>query len=250
MKDEERGHRGHGSDACPLRLVSGELAPHPLEGVCRSFYEIAAHVERWVGPIEHVHHDLASEHVHIDVFHVPPNPKREFHTLVTAGMSARPMKPPAEAAECRLVELVLTLPRDWSAGPAMYGSAAHAWPLEGMIDLARLPHASGEWIWGGHSVADADPRPFHSSTALCAWLVACPMGLPAEFHFLRLPDGERIAFFALLPLYREELALKLHAGVDALLDRFRARRLSDVIDPKRPNLASRIRSVRPPRRWR
>src|SRR3990172_960869 len=160
MKDEERGH---GAGACPLRPVSRALAPHPLEGVCRFFYEIAAHVERWVGPIEHVHHELASEHVHIDVFHVPPNPKRELHTLVTAGMSTRPMKPPAEAAECRLVELVLTLPRDWSAGPAMYESAAHAWPLEGMIELARLPHASGEWIWGGHSVADPDARAVHSS---------------------------------------------------------------------------------------
>ena len=199
--------------------------------------EIAQHVERWLGPIEHVHCDRPLGRSPIDVLHVPPGAANDAHTFVTVGMSSRPMKAPREAADCRLAELLLCLPAGWPVGNALQGSPAHAWPLLELIELARLPHAAGRWMWHGHSAADLLPIPFHPSTELCAWLVVCPIRLPPELHVLDLASGERIWFFAALPLYCEELELKLDVGLDALVDRLRASRVTERLDPRRPNVA-------------
>jgi hypothetical protein len=201
--------------------------------------EIAKHVVRWLGPVGHVHFELVSRYVHVDVLHVPPNPARDFHTLVTVGMSARPMHPPREAAGCRYAELVLMLPPDWPVGEAMYESEACGWPFAALIELARLPHENREWMWSGHSVSDAEPNPLDASTELCAWLLVCPGSLPSGFHRLEIPGGDPIWFFGLMPLYREELELNFDVGPDALHALFAVHGVTPVLDLQRPNVAAR-----------
>jgi len=49
--------------------------------------QIEKHIERFVGPIEKVFHELVSDLVHLDLYHVKPGPERPFHTFVTCGMS-------------------------------------------------------------------------------------------------------------------------------------------------------------------
>ena len=48
-----------------------------------------------------VFHEIVSDVVHIDLLHVPPRRERPFHTLVTCGMSVRPMNVPQDAEEFR-----------------------------------------------------------------------------------------------------------------------------------------------------
>ena len=56
---------------------------------------IARHIERCLGPVESVFHELISDQVHLDVHWVKPTRGRPYHFLVTSGMSDRPMPVPA-----------------------------------------------------------------------------------------------------------------------------------------------------------
>jgi len=60
--------------------------------------------------------------------------------------------------------------------------------------------------------------------------------LPREFIHLETPDGRKITFLAVVPLYREETDYKLKAGSDALIDRLDKAGVTDIIDPQRPNV--------------
>jgi hypothetical protein len=58
----------------------------------------------------HLFHELLSDLVHVDIHIVEPTAARNYYTLVTSGMSDRPMAAPEECRECRYAELVISLP--------------------------------------------------------------------------------------------------------------------------------------------
>src|SRR5262245_19498833 len=55
---------------------------------------ISRHIERHLGEYPTVFHEIVSHLVHIDVHFVAPNTQRPYHTLITSGMSDRPMTVP------------------------------------------------------------------------------------------------------------------------------------------------------------
>ena len=63
-----------------------------------------------------------------------------------------------------------------------------------------------------------------------------PVTTPEDFAELVLEDGRTIAFMALMPLYPEEMDLKLKKGAEALLLRMHKKDVWDVIDTGRPNV--------------
>src|SRR5437764_869184 len=73
---------------------------------------VSEHVERHFGKIEMVWHEMVSDVVHIDVHWVKPTPERNYHALVTSGMSDRPMTVPEGAEAFRYSELLVCLPPD------------------------------------------------------------------------------------------------------------------------------------------
>jgi hypothetical protein len=66
-----------------------------------------------------------------------------------------------------------------------------------------------------------------------------PIGVPDAFQRLRVSEGKEVAFYSVVPLYREEIELAVRAGTDELLNRFSSKRISDVIDPVRENVAKK-----------
>ncbi len=107
---------------------------------------IARHVRTHVGPIAHVFRPPGPALVPVDVLHCPPTLRRPWHTLVTCGMSRRPMCPPEEARDCRWAELFLCLPSRWRLRLPDHG-LERMWPVQELADLARLPHISESWVW-------------------------------------------------------------------------------------------------------
>jgi hypothetical protein len=63
--------------------------------------------------------------------------------------------------------------------------------------------------------------------------------VPDAFQRLRLSDGKEIAFYSVVPLYKEEIELAVRSGTDELLNRFLSKGISDVIDPSRENVAKK-----------
>jgi hypothetical protein len=82
-----------------------------------------------------------------------------------------------------------------------------------------------------------DAEPFADNTELGCLLVLTALSLPEEFQTLVVSPDKTVQFYTLYPIYREEMALKMAQGVDALIDRFEAYDTSDVLDLTRPNTA-------------
>lgn len=74
------------SGAPIFRYIDGEKEWEAPQGE-ECIEEISEHIERHIGEICMVFHEVISDTVHIDVHHIKPTEERPFHTLVTSGMS-------------------------------------------------------------------------------------------------------------------------------------------------------------------
>jgi hypothetical protein len=215
------------------------LEPTPFDQP-RDWDAIEEHVARHLGPVETVYHELASEYVHLDVLQVPAHDGRPFHTLVTCGMSARPMTVPARS-QPRYAELLIGLPADWPLDDEAWRDERHYWPVRTLKQLARLPHAYGTFLAPGHTIPNGDPpAPYVAGTELCCALIAPPQLLPGGAEVLRLDHGP-VHFYAVVPLHRDEMELKLTSGMDALVDRLATAQVNEILDPARPSCLRRRR---------
>lgn len=202
--------------------------------------QISGHIETHLGKIETVFHEVVSDTVHVDVHLVKPTPEFPFARLVTSGMSDLPMLVPEGVDAPRFVELLVTLPNDWHLDQKSFDDEDWYWPVRLVKDLARLPHKYETWLGWGHTVPNGDPsEPYASNTRLCGSIVLPSVTVPDDFHTLAIDDQKTITFYAVVPLYEEEMNLKLRSGTDALLEKLGKRRVTDIIDPSRVNTAKR-----------
>ncbi|MFK8054787.1 MAG: suppressor of fused domain protein [Saprospiraceae bacterium] len=204
-----------------------------------SIEEISAHIEEHVGEIEFVYHELVSDQVHIDVHYVKPTPERPFHTLVTSGMSDKPMATPDDAQDLEYAELTISLPEEWKVSEEDFKDEENFWPIRWLKLLARFPHEYNTWLSMGHTIPNGDPAvPFAPSTKLNTMLLLPSVIFGEEFHALELND-KTINFFTLVPLYTEEVNLKMKKGVEALFDGFDKHGVNDILQLNRINTAKR-----------
>ena len=200
--------------------------------------DITGHLEAHLGPVHVVYHELVSEYAHIDVHHFLPRPGRAFHVLATSGMSERAMRVPEEmTTDWRFAELLINLPAEWQVSQDSFRDERFYWPVRLLKTLARLPHVYATWLGYAHTIPNGEPpEPYESTTAMCAAMLVPPLSLGEAMHKLERPNGQVIRFWNVLPLYADEVKFKLRKGADALLDRFDAAGIADVVDPARPSV--------------
>jgi hypothetical protein len=205
----------------------------------RHYDALVEHVETHVGPIAHVLNVPGPGLLHVDILHVAPTTRRRRHTLVTAGMSMRPMCPPTEAADCRFGELFLSLPADWPLVPGR-PSPASPW-VANLGDLARLAHHRESWLWEGHTVGSphAGDELFNGS-GFTAWIIGSHMSLTHEACVADLPDRV-VHILSAIPIYPEELQVALRLGSGALFDMLWTMGVDDEVAVGRPGLRPRSR---------
>jgi hypothetical protein len=201
------------------------------------FRTIVAHVERHVGAISHVVHSPGPALVHVDVLHVRPTQRRPWHTLMTCGMSRRPMCPPEEAADCRYTEIFLRLPPAWPVR-IPDDDLGRIWPFIELAHLARLPHLSESWLWWGHTIAEDPPAPLAPQVPLSAWILGPPRSLKPAAREIRL-GSETVRLHSALPIYAKELEVARIMGAKALFRLFAVCGVTDLIDVRRPNCVGR-----------
>lgn len=199
---------------------------------------IRAHIERYIGPIAHVFSDASA--TGIDVQHVAPVETRPFHTLVTCGMSARPMPVPVDVDAPRRIELMMTLPERWQIDAASTANAEISWPITLLRSLAHAPHERQSWLGWGHTIPNGDPpRPLAANTGLCGVIIAPSLLVPVGFY--ELGSGpERIGFYSAIPLYAEEMTLQAERGMEALLAKLVHHDINDLVRLERRNVARRF----------
>lgn len=199
--------------------------------------QIENHIQTHVGPIANVFHEIISELVHLDVYIVEPTLDKNFYTLITSGMSARPMAVPEGAEEFRYGELLINLPPDWKINQEDFKSEENYGPLRLLKFLARLPHQYGTWLSYYHTIPNGDPpAPFTSNTGFSGAMLIAPLIHPEQFSTLKIDEKTTIYFYSLLPLYTEEMNIKLRSGTKTLIQRLQSINTSDLIDLSRPNV--------------
>jgi hypothetical protein len=103
--------------------------------------------------------------------------------------------------------------------------------------LARLPHEYQTWLFGSHTVPNGDPpKPFAKNTGLCCALLLRPVLFGEGFLTLTVNADKTIHFLSLVPIYREEMELKMREGLAPLLERLENAGVTELLDPQRPNV--------------
>ena len=203
--------------------------------------EIDTHIEKHLGKPTLVLHELASRHVHVDVHIVPPGPDRDFHTLITSGMSDQPMNAPPGAEQLKYAELMLCLPSSWRMKEYEVltdETWRKDWPVLWLKRLAKFPHVFRTWFFWGHSLPNGDPpTPLAPDTRLCGWVLLEPSLVKEEFKVMTRSDGSKTWFVAAVPVYKEEMDVKLTQGTEKLQELFSAAGVNELINPTRVNVA-------------
>lgn len=117
---------------------------------------ISEHIERRIGRIHKVLHEIVSDDLHIDIHHVKSSWLRRYEVLVTSGMSALPMNVSEASGEARFAEILTILPRGWPLAREDFSDERHYWPIRLMKTLARLPHYGKTWLGLGHTLANGE----------------------------------------------------------------------------------------------
>jgi hypothetical protein len=210
----------------------------PAAYVSEGNYKILeAHYEQHLGPST-VWHELISDLIHIDLYMHPPTATRDYTVLTTIGMSALPMTAPPGAEEARFAELMIALPASWPLTQEAFENEDHYWPLRWLKQLARLPHEYDTWLSYGHTVPNGDPaEPLAGNTRMSGVVLLPPINFGDDFTTATLEDGSPVHLWAVIPLYPEEMDLKLREGVDALFPGFEKNGVSELLDVGRPSVA-------------
>jgi hypothetical protein len=223
-----------GSPIYNHRIESADVSPSQTDSDAIGHFE--AHLEKSIGAKSIVFHEIVSAYVHIDVHFFPPTADHNYNTLVTTGMSDRPMPVPNAADADRYAELMLCLPRSWPINQDAFSNEANYWPVRWLKTLARLPSQYNTWLGYGHSVPNGDPpEPYAKNTQLSGAILSTPMLFGDKFAKVVINPDKTINIFSVIPLYREEMAFKLKVGASDLFDLLDKLNVTELLDIKRRN---------------
>lgn len=185
-------------------------------------------------------HQVFRDGDHIDVCVVPPNHTRPHQMLVTAGMSDTPMRLPAEYDGRTRLELVMALPAGWALTEETMKSENVFWPVRLLQGLARFPRRYDTFLDERHTVPNGDqPEPYAMNTKFVCALIAPAPFTGADLGGLRAADGTPVDFVSVIPIYRDEMELKLQRGAVALFERLRKAGVTEFVDVRRPSVCRR-----------
>lgn len=217
------------------RLIRHKEPDKQTEGVAylpeNEMEAIENHIEKYVGPISNVLHEIVSETVHIDICIVNPTKDNNFYTIFTMGMSALPMNAPKP--EFQYSELFICLPPDWKLSENDLKDENNYWPIRLLKTLAKLPHEYNDWLFYGHSMPNGDPaEPFASNTKLSNVIILEPFVINDSIINLEV-NRKIIYFFPLFPLYDKEMSYKLETDSDKLIALLRKNKVTEILNISR-----------------
>ena len=194
---------------------------------------LESYITKYFGGFPFVFHELVSPDIHVDIAVIEPTDEKPYYTLMTMGMGAHAMTVPEELLQTGIqrAELLLCLPANWNIES---DQEEDYWPVHLLKTLARLPIQEDSWLGWGHSIAHGEP--FASNTSFCGCFLLDPPDLIEDAEECILPNGEKIVFYEVIPLYQQEMDYKVSYGTDALLKKMSF--VSHVIDIDRANAIS------------
>ncbi|MEI7685338.1 MAG: suppressor of fused domain protein [Planctomycetota bacterium] len=170
-----------------------------------------------------VNHELQARVPHVDVYVFEPGyDGRDFFTLITGGMSDRPMRAPADVA-CRRAEIVL------------YADRVDPQAVELLRWLAHLVHDQSTWLSPGSTMTNGQPpQPIFEGSKLNCFVFLDSVVQPDAFLHDKLAiGGDPVDLLWVVPISEKEMHLIRNKGLDPFLDLLDANRHSHVLNALR-----------------
>ena len=160
---------------------------------------------------------------------IEPGPDHPFYTLCTIGAGGRRMKEPEYILAPARAEFAVKFP------PGLQGEALEkqlSWMKDVLKTLALDALNQRRFYYTGYIVEFG--RTICEDAPFCAVMLTRSRGIQAGAGYCLLPGGDQVAYYSILPLYREELEfLRLH-GQPELAGRLSAVG-GEVYNPRRAN---------------
>ena len=202
---------------------------------------VKVHIDQQFGVYTQLLTDNSDPDHPLEIAVIPPRLEHDYYTLVTVGLSRHRMGFLEERREEKLerAELLINLPQDWRLTKADCREERWNWPIRMMLATAHFAMEDPEVGLESRTTLDEgeDGIPFAENTELRGEILLCPGVFGTDSFFCRLPDGDEVNFYQVIPLYREEIQYKLEHGSDALLDLCPDESL-EVINPHRLNVVT------------
>lgn len=172
---------------------------------------IKQHVEKTIGKVAGVFHEIVSDVIHVDIIVVEPTPENNTYNLITSGMSDKKMNLPYEIDEYseEYLELMITLPGSWKLD---FNDEQWFWPIKLLKSLARFPHLYKTHLGYGHTMQNGNYDNYANNTQLCGSILLPIFGENNETRRLKVNDKKTIHFYSVLPLYKGEIEYALRNG--------------------------------------
>lgn len=185
------------------------------------------------GKYNEVFHEIVSPDIHLDIIIIPPTIENNYYKLITMGMGAYKMNVPKKYNSFEHAELVLYLPPNWNIKSS---KEEDYWPIRCLKTLARLPIEQNTWLGYGHTISlDEKNTVFASNTKFCSMILLPVLNNKSNHLYLKLKNKGNVNFYQLFPLYEEELKYKENNGIESLMNLFKGKKLSPIININREN---------------
>lgn len=202
---------------------------------------VKKHIDQYFGTFTQILSVDGNPDLPIQIVLIPPRLEHDYYTLVTLGLSRHRMKFPEERQDEKLerAELLINLPRYWKLTESGCKEDRWSWPVQMMLSIVRFALNDPEvGLESRTTLMEGDDGiPFAENTELRGTILLWPGPFGQDAFACRLPSGEEVNFYQVIPLYREEIQFKRENGSDALLDLCQDESL-EVINPKRLNVVT------------
>ncbi|MDE6579554.1 MAG: suppressor of fused domain protein [Ruminiclostridium sp.] len=176
------------------------------------------YIKKHYGKTQSFYRDYSSSGVHPDIAIIPPNFAKPFYTLVTTGLGAHKINPPAsvplnvKADFHDRVEFILTLEKNW---PLDEKTEEIYWPLHLLRDAAKLA-AEKDCCFGEFPVIEMPKYYDPLNKFMGALLVEPEVDISDDSSLCKLSDGSSVKFLQFIPLFREEIRHRKEHGGEPL----------------------------------
>lgn len=207
--------------------------------------EYEKYISDSVGNFDMIYHELYSPDIHVDILLIPPTEKQNYYKLVTMGMGAYKMNVPdiIKNKGYDRAELVMYLPPDWNIN---FKKEEDGWVIRQMKLIARTAIEENSWVGYGHTFSgDAGATiPFADNTKLSSTVLLYALNKDYDHLHFHLSNKDKINFYQVFPLYKEELEYKQKYGTEELMKLFDDDDIVPIVNVNRKNYCENIELIK------